>query len=143
MGFPPSPGPGPYSLTLATPAFYLLAGVLGVFVALLVLLHHWYPNRKRGLEGYVEAAGIDIAFLVFAVVLVVTLADRDPNGNRTAISLYRVILGGYWLAFSIPVVTIGSSVHSRSRGSIPWLWPSLAAVALLFGGLFAFYFTVA
>src|ERR1700730_15906114 len=97
MGWPTTPGHGPYEITLSNPAFYLLATVLAVFVAMLLVLRRLYPNRKRGMEGYLEAAGIDLAFLVFAVVLVVALAWKDPSGNRSSFALYRVILGGYWL----------------------------------------------
>ena len=129
-------------LSLQTSAFYLLVSVLAVFVAMLLVLRQQYPGRKRGLEGYMEAAGIDLAFFVFALALVVGVTLHDPMGNRTSLALYRVVLGGYWLTFAVPVVTIGSSVHARSRGSIPWLYPSLAVAALLFAALFGFYYSV-
>ena len=141
MDLPPAPGPGPYDITLATPSFYLLATVLAIFIGMLWALAYLYPTRKRGFEGFLEAAGIDLAFLVFGVLLVVALAIHDPNGNRTAVALYRVVLTGYWLAFAIPVVTVGSSVHSRTRGSIPWLLPSLGVAAFLFAGTFAYYYS--
>lgn len=140
MDLPPWPGPGPYALTLATPAFYLLAAVLAVFVGMLVLLIRWHPRGRRGIEGFLEAAGVDLGFLVFAVGLVVAVTMRDPHGNRTAAALYEVVLGGVWLTFAIPVVTVGSAVHHRSRGGIAWLVPSVAVALLLFLACFAYYY---
>ena len=141
MGWPASPGPGPYVLSLGNPGFYLLATGLAVFVGMLLALAYRYPRRKRGFEGFVEAAGIDLAFLLFGVLLVVGLALHDPEGNRTALALYRVVLSGYWLAVAIPVVTVGSTVHARTRGGIPWLYPSLGLAVLWFVGLFALFYT--
>ena len=137
------PGPGTHALTLATPAFYVLAGTLGLFVVMLFLLRHFYPSRKRGLEGYLDAAGESLAFLVFGIVLVVVLVMRDPRGNDTAFSLYETILTGYWLAFAIPVVTVGSSVQARSRGAIRWLVPSLVIAVAMFFAVFAYYYSAA
>jgi len=137
------PGPGLHHLSLATAAFYLLAATLGLFVLMLFVLRHLYPNRKRALEGYLEAAGVSLGFLVFGLFLVVLLATRDPNGNTTAYALYETILTGYWLAFAIPVVTVGSSVQARSRGSIRWLIPSMAIAVAMFFGIFAYYYSVA
>ncbi|HTT44844.1 MAG TPA: hypothetical protein VMH38_02350, partial [Thermoplasmata archaeon] len=112
------PGPGAHDLTLSTPAFYVLVATLGLFVLMLLMLWHSYPKRKRGLEGYLDAAGVSLAFLAFGVVLVVLLVSHEPHGNDTAYALYETILTGYWLAFAIPVVTVGSSVQARSRGAI-------------------------
>jgi hypothetical protein len=140
MGWPPSPGTGPYSLGLDVPPFYVLVGLLGLFVVILWWVHQQYPRRKRILEGFFEAAGIDLAFLAFGVVLVVSVAWHDPSGNRTSAALYHVILSGYWLTFSIPVVTIGSSVESRSRGAAAWLIPSLLVCAVLFFVLFGYFY---
>ncbi|HEV8050013.1 MAG TPA: hypothetical protein VGP88_05420 [Thermoplasmata archaeon] len=140
MGWPPSPGTGPYSLGLDVPPFYVLVGLLGLFVVILWWVHQQYPRRKRILEGFFEAAGIDLAFLAFGVVLVVSVAWHDPSGNRTSAALYHVILSGYWLTFSIPVVTIGSSVESRSRGAAAWLIPSLLVCAVLFVVLFGYFY---
>jgi hypothetical protein len=140
MGWPPDPGDGGYALTLGTTSFYLLIASLFVFVGMLWLLHARYPGRKRGLEGYLEAAGITLAFLSFGFALVVSLALHDPHGNRTSFALYRVVLSGYWFTFAVPVVTVGSSVESRSRGRIPWLAPSVIAAVAMFGVLFAYYF---
>lgn len=131
---------GTDAISLAQPAFYILVGLLVLFAFMLVLIWRRYPRRKRAIEGYLEAAGIDLAFLGFAVILVVGLAWSAPTGNRSAFALDRVILGGYWLTFSIPIVTVGSSVHSRSRGGVPWLLPSLVIAILLFVGLFAYYY---
>lgn len=140
MELPPFPGPGAYPLTLETPAFYVLVTLLGCFALMLWYLSSAYPRRKRGLEGYFEAAGIDLAFLSFGLLLVVALVAADARANRTAWALYRVILGGYWLTFAIPVVTVASSVESRSRGRVPWLAPSLLVAALMFGALWAYYY---
>jgi len=133
------PGPGPHELPLATPGFYLLAATLGLFVMMLLMLRHFYPARKRGLEGYLDAAGVSLAFLAFGVVLVVALATRDPHGNGTAYALYETILTGYWLAFAIPVVTVGSSVQARSRRAIRWLLPSVVVAIAMFFAIFAYY----
>jgi hypothetical protein len=140
MALPSAPGPGPYDLTLATPAFYVLIGVLVVFVAMLWFLRRWHPRGRRGMEGFLEAAGVDLAFVVLGLALVVTLAARDPHGNRTAVALYDVVLGGFWLTFAIPVVTVGSAVHHRSRGGIAWLIPSIVVAAILFVACFAYYY---
>jgi hypothetical protein len=136
------PGPGPHDLPLATPAFYVLATSLGLFVLMLFLLLHYYPKRKLGLEGYLDAAGVSLGFLVFGVILVVALATHDPHGNGTAYALYETILTGYWLAFAIPVVTVGSSVQARSRGTIKWMLPSMGIAVAMFFGLFAYYYAM-
>ena len=133
------PGPGPHDLSLSTPAFYVLTATLALFVAMLLLLRHFYPKGKRGLEGYLDAAGVSLAFLAFGVVLVVLLVSRDPHGNGTAYALYETILTGYWLAFAIPVVTVGSSVQARSRGAIRWLLPSVVTAVAMFFAIFAYY----
>lgn len=135
------PGPGTHEISLATPAFYLLATTFGLFVGMLLFLWHSYPNRKRGFEGYLDAAGVSLAFLAFGVVLIVALATHDPRGNGTAFALYETILTGYWLAFAIPVVTVGSSVQARSRGAIPWLLPSMAVAVAMFFVIFAYYYS--
>lgn len=140
MALPPPPGPGPYALPLATPAFFLLVGLLAVFALMYVLLRRRYPRRRRGVEGYFEAAGVDLAFLTFSAGLVLYLNWHDPEGNRTALALYRAVLTGYWLTFAIPIVTVGSSVDSRSRGGVPWLVPSLLVAAALFALAFAYYY---
>jgi hypothetical protein len=137
------PGPGTHDLTLSTPAFYVLVGTLGLFVLMLLLLWHSYPKRRRGLEGYLDAAGVSLAFLAFGVVLVVLLVGHEPHGNDTAYALYETILTGYWLAFAIPVVTVGSSVQARSRGAIPWLIPAVVVAVAMFFGIFAYYYSMA
>jgi hypothetical protein len=141
MAFAP-PGPGVHPLSLSTPGFYLLSATLGLFVVMLILLRHSYPNRKRGLEGYLDAAGVSLAFLVFGVILVVMLSTRFPNGNVTSFALYETVLTGYWLAFSIPVVTVGSSVQARSRGAIRWLVPSMLISVAMFFAIFAYYYSI-
>jgi hypothetical protein len=142
MSLPP-PGPGPHNLPLATPGFYLLTTTLALFVVMLLVLRYYYPNRRRGLEGYLDAAGVSLAFLICGVLLVVLLAVRDPRGNVTAYALYETVLTGYWLAFAIPVVTVGSSVQARSRGSIRWLIPAFVIAVAMFFAVFAYYYTVA
>lgn len=107
---------------------------------MLFVLRRYYPNRKRGFEGYLEAAGVSLAFLVFAVGLVVGLVVRDPQANLTSFALYQTVLSGYWLAFAIPVVTVGSSVQARSRGAIRWLVPAVVVAAMMFFVLFAYYY---
>jgi hypothetical protein len=138
----PLPGPGRYALPLATPGFYLLLALLGTFGLMLLLLRHQHPRHRRGVEGYLEAASIDLGFLLSGLVLVVALATVDPYGNQTSRALYDVVLGGYWFSFSIPVVTVGASIHRRTRGGVPWLIPSVAAAVALFFVLFAYDFVV-
>ena len=137
---PPAPGPGRFDLTIVTPAFFVLSALLVVFVAFFLLLRRTHPKAQRALEGYLEAAGIDLGFLLFGLVLVLALVAHDPHGNRTSEALFEVILGGYWLSFSIPIVTVGSSIHARSKGAIPWRIPSVLVTALLFGAFFAYYY---
>jgi hypothetical protein len=140
MGWPAEPGPGRYALSLNIPAFYILIGLLVVFVAMLYLLSARPAGHRRALQGYLEAAGIDLVFLVFSVALVVALAVHDPSGNRTSRALFDVVLGGVWLTFAIPIVTVGSSVHHRSHGGVPWLIPSVLVAIGLFGVVFAVYY---
>jgi hypothetical protein len=142
MGWPASPGPGPYALSLATPTVYVIVASLALFAAMFWALREWYPRRRRGVEGYLEAAGIDLVFLSFAVIVVAALVWKDPSANRTSLALFQVVVGGYWLAFAIPLVTVGSTIHTRSRGGIPWLLPSIAAAAVLFAALFAYYYAL-
>lgn len=134
------PGPGRYPLALASPGFYLLLALLATFGLMLFLLHRQHPGRRRGIEGYFEAASIDLAFLLVGLGLVLALAFRDPHGNRTASALFSVVIGGYWYTFAIPVVTVGASIHKRTRGGVPWLVPSLVVAVGLFFALFAYYF---
>lgn len=136
------PGPGSISLDLADSSFYVLLGTLVAFVLMWFVLRAAYPNRKRGLEGYLEAAGVSLVFLAGSVALVIYLALSDPHANRTSFALFETVLSGYWLAVSLPVVTVGSSVQARSRGAIRWFWPSMAASAVLFTALFGYYYLV-
>jgi hypothetical protein len=137
---PPLPGHGSYPLTLATPAFYVLLALLGLFALMLGYLWKSHPTHKRGFEGYYEAAGISLTFLTFSVLLVIGTVLRDPSANRTSWALYEVILSGYWLTFAIPIVTVASSVESRSRGRIPWVVPSVVVAVAMFAALFGYYF---
>jgi hypothetical protein len=86
---------------------------------------------------------VSLAFLVFGVLLVVGLATRIPHGNRTAYALYETILTGYWLAFAIPVVTVGSSVQARSRRAIRWLVPTVVVAVAMFFVIFGYYYSLA
>lgn len=139
MNWPPQPGTGAHVLTLDTPPFFVLLALLALFVGMLLLLRQSHPKARRALDGYLEASAVDIGFLAFALVLVMGLSWFDPRGNETSYALYEVVLRGYWLAFAIPIVTVGSSVHSRSRGAIPWLWPSIGVAAVMFALFFAVY----
>ncbi len=136
----PAPGPGAIPLDLVSSSFFVLLGTLVAFVLMWFVLRAAHPNRKRGLEGYLEAAGVSLVFLAFSVALVVYLAVADPQGNRTSFALFQTILSGFWLAVSLPVVTVGSSVQARSRGAIRWFLPSIAASAVLFGVLFLYFY---
>ncbi len=140
MALPPFPGRGSHAITLETPAFYVLVILLGLFGLMLWYLSTRYPNHRRGFEGYFEAAGIDLVFLIFGVMLTAILVMEDPRANATSLALYRVILGGYWLTFAIPMVTVASSIEARSRGRIAWLIPSILLAGLLFAALFLYYF---
>ncbi len=120
----------------------LLLATLVLFVLMYVVLRRSYPRRKRGFEGYRDAAGVSLGFLLFAVVLVVTVVLHDPTGNRTSFALYETVLTGYWLAFAIPVVTVGSSVEARSRSAIRWFLPSVLVAALMFFAIFGYYYGV-
>lgn len=135
-----APGPGGFPLDLVGPSFYVLVGTLVAFVVMWVALKTWHPRRRRGLEGYREAAGVSLAYLVVSVGLVVALAVDFPSANRTAFALFRTILSGYWLAGALPIVTVGSSVQTRSRRAIPWFLPSIGASLILFLALFSYYY---
>lgn len=135
-----APGAGPYDLSLATAGFAVLAVTLFLFVVMFLVLRNYHPNRKRGLEGYLEGAGVSLIFLVLAFALVVAIVAHDPHGNKTSYALYTAVLTGYWLAFAIPVVTVASSIQARSRGAIAWLFPSIGVAALMFVGLFGYYY---
>jgi hypothetical protein len=139
-GWPPVPGPGRIPLPLTTPSFYILVALIGLFALMLWYLSHAYPGRRRAMEGYFEGAGISLGFLALAVLLVLALGMEFPRGNRTSWALYTVVLSGYWLTFAIPIVSVASSVESRSRGKIPWVLPSILLSIAMFAALFAYYF---
>ncbi len=134
------PGPGTFRLGLASPSFYVLAGTLVAFVVMWAALRTWHPRRRRAVEGYLEAAGVSLVYLVFSVGLVIALAVYYPSGNRTSFALFETILSGYWLAGALPIVTVGSSVQARSRRSIRWLLPSIGVSTVLFFALFLYYY---
>jgi hypothetical protein len=139
-GAPAWPGPGRYPLPLETWAFAILVSVLFLLVLMYVVLRLRHPRGQRWVEGYLEAAGVDLAFLFASVVLVVWLHLQDPLGNRTAFALYQTVLTGYWLTFAIPIVTVGSSVHSRTRGGVPWRIPSVLVALVIFLAVFGYYY---
>ena len=136
----PPPGSGSIPLDLFTSPFFILVGTLVAFVLMWFVLRAAHPNRKRGLDGYLEAAGVSLVFLAVSVALVLYLAISDPHANRTSFALFETVLSGYWLAVSLPVVTVGSSVQARSRGAIRWLLPSVGVSLALFVALFLYYF---
>lgn len=133
------PGAGTIPLDIVSSSFFLLLGTLVAFVLMWFVLRTAHPNRKRGLDGYLEAAGVSLAFLAVSVGLVVYLAVAYPHGNRTSFALFETVLSGYWLAVSLPIVTVGSSVQARSRGAIRWFVPALLVSAALFAALFVYY----
>ena len=135
-----APGAGTIPLNVVSSSFFVLLGTLAAFVLMWFVLRAAHPNRKRGLEGYLEAAGVSLAFLVLSVALVLYLAVAYPHANRTSFALFETVLSGYWLAVSLPVVTVGSSVQARSRGAIRWFWPAVGVSAALFAGLFLYYY---
>ncbi len=133
-----SAAPG-FVINLDTTSFLLTVAGLALLIGLLFLLRS-YTRSRRALSGFLEATAIDIAFLAFALVMVLFLFFEYPSGNRDAWALAQVVLTGYWLTFSIPVVTVGFSVHSRTRGSVAWKLPSLLFALGLFVGIFAYWF---
>lgn len=137
VALPSLPGAGSNVLTLDTPPFFVLLGLITLLVMMLIVLRLVHPKSRRAVEAYLEATEVDLVFLVLSVALVVGLVIQFPQANLSAYALYRVILDGYWLAFSIPIVTVGSSVHTRSKGGVPWLLPSIAVAVVLFVALFA------
>jgi hypothetical protein len=140
LGAPAWPGPGRYPLPLGTWAFAILVAVLGPFLVMYVLLRIRHPSGRRWVQGYLDAAGVDIAFLVASVLALVWLRFHDPMGNRSSFAIYDTILSGSWLTFAIPIVTVGSSVHSRTRGGVPWRIPSIVLAVAIFAAVFAYYY---
>jgi hypothetical protein len=139
-GAPAWPGPGQYPLPLGTWAFALLVGVLALLLLMYVVLRVRHPSGRRWVQGYLDAAGVDIVFLAASVLVLIWLHLKDPLGNRSAYAIYETILDGYWLAFAIPIVTVGSSVHNRTRGGVPWRIPSVILAVAIFAGVFAYYY---
>lgn len=121
-------------------SFYILLGVLGLFVAMYLALRA-NTRSRRALEGFREAIFVDATFLVFSVLLVVYLAWAYPTGNRVAYATSQVVLDGIWLTFAIPVVTVGFSVHSHTRGEVAWMVPSILFAAGLFVVLYFYLYT--
>lgn len=140
VGAPAWPGPGRYPLPLETWGFAILLSVLGLLILMYLVLRFRHPQGRRWVEGYMSAAGVDLAFLLAGVLMVVWLHLKDPLGNRSALAIYRTILDGYWLTFAIPIVTVGSSVHSSTRGGVPWRIPSIVVAAAIFFAIFAYYY---
>jgi hypothetical protein len=140
LGAPALPGPGRYPLPLETWAFAILVSVLGLLLLMYAVLRIRHPSGRRWVQGYLDAAGVDIAFLVASVLVLVWLRLHDPLGNRSSLAIYDTILSGYWLTFAIPVVTVGSSVHSSTRGGVPWRIPSIVVAVAIFAVVFAYYY---
>jgi len=133
------PGPGTNPLPLATPGFFVLVGTLALFVVLALALR-LRTRGRRAFEGYLDAAGVSLGFLASSVALVTLLALRYPDGNRAALALYTTVLTGYWLAFAIPLVSVGASVQARSRGAIRWVAPAIAAAIAGFVLIAGYYY---
>ncbi len=129
-----------YVIDLDTANFALLVVGLVLFIGMFVLLLSRTKSR-RALRGFIDATGVSLAFLVFSLVTLLYLEDHYPSGNRAAWALAQVILQGYWLALAIPIVSVGSSVHSATRGTAAWLYPSVLVSAGLFLVLFYYYFS--
>ncbi len=128
-----------FSINLDTTTFFLLVAGLALLLALFFLLRA-HTSSRRAVAGFLEATAVDIAFLVFGLFLVLFLVEAYPTGNRLAWALAQVVLTGYWLTFSIPVVTVGLSVHSRTGGRVRWGGPSLLFALMLFLGIFGYWF---
>lgn len=134
MPYPSQPTPvgANYPIELyGNPSFIILLAVLALFVAMYIALRA-NTRSRRALEGFRESVFVDAAFLTFSVVLVVYLAWKYPSGNHVAYALSQVVLGGLWLTFAIPVVTVGFSVHSKTRGQVAWIVPSMLVAAGIF-----------
>jgi hypothetical protein len=127
-----------YPITMDSLSFFVLLGVLALFVAMYVALRANTRSRKA-LEGFHEAIIVDAVFLLVSVAIVAYLAIDYPHGNHIAYALSQVILGGIWLTFAIPVVTVGFSVHSRTRGEVAWMVPSILFAVGLF--VLLYYYT--
>jgi len=132
MPYPPSSGSSAgYVISLDTVSFFILLAVLALFFAILIAIRA-RTSSKRALEGFIEATSVDIVFLAFSVLLVVYLAARYPSGNHLAYATAEVVLNGEWLTFAIPIVTVGNTVHVKTRGSVAWRGSSIAVAGLLF-----------
>lgn len=138
----PPTGPGNYPVSVDTFSFFVLLLILGLFVAMYLALRA-NTRSRRALEGFREAIFVDAAFLTFSVVLVAYLAWKFPVGNHVAYALAQTVLDGLWLTFAIPVVTVGFSVHSKTRGQVAWMLPSMLFAAGLFVVLYWYAFNFA
>jgi phosphatidylglycerophosphate synthase len=128
-----------YSINLLSPsswpAFALIIAVLLLFFVMYFYIR-WRTSSKRALEGFIEATEIDVAFLGISIVALLYLAANYPSGNHVAWAVSQVILRGYWLAFAIPIVTVGNTIHGRTRGTLPWRGPSIAIAVALFAVIY-------
>ena len=124
-----------YSINLLSPsswpAFALIIATLLLFFVMYFYVR-WRTSSKRALAGFVEATEIDVAFLGISIIVLLVLAENYPSGNPVAWAISQVILRGYWLAFSIPIVTVGNTIHGRTRGNLPWRGPSVAIALAMF-----------
>lgn len=128
-----------YVITLADPSFYLLLAGLALFVGMYLALRA-HTSSRRAFAGFREAVNVAVIFLVLAILAVVYLALSYPHGSRVAWAVSEVFLQGVWLAFAVPVVTVGFTVHSRTRGQVAWAIPSLIFAAGLFVVLYYWAF---
>lgn len=129
----------PYLITLDNANFFILLAGLGLFVGMYLALRA-HTNSKRAFEGFREAVNVAVIFLVFAILFQVYLYLVYPSGSRVAWSVSQVLLEGVWLTFSVPVVTVGFTVHSRTRGKVAWAIPSLLFAVGLFVVLYYWAF---
>lgn len=132
--------PTTYVINLATLDFALLLAALGLLIAMFFYLRMKTESRKA-LAGFIEATGVDIAFLAASVFIVIYLYFRFPSGNHLAWAVAQVILQGYWLTFAIPIVTVGNSVHVKTRGMVAWRGSSIGVALLLFLIFLYYYYT--
>jgi hypothetical protein len=129
-----------YQIQLDTPAFGIILAVLALFFLMFFYLK-LSTTSKRALAGFIEATEVDVAFLGASVILLLYLAANYPSGNHIAWAISQVILQGYWLALAIPIVTVGNTVHGKTRGALAWRDSSIVLALILFAVLFFLNYT--
>jgi hypothetical protein len=129
-----------YQIDLNTPAFGIIIAVLALFFLMFFYLK-LSTTSKRALAGFVEATEVDVAFLGSSVILLLYLAANYPSGNHVAWAISQVVLQGYWLTLAIPIVTVGNTVHGKTRGALAWRDSSIVLALILFAVLFFINYT--